>query len=79
VSEENNSLLDDFSVTLEYSVKEINSILSLLAQLPYIQVIGVINSIHHQVGPQFQKAKTSLDAVLKTAKKEGKDEPKATS
>jgi hypothetical protein len=68
--------LDDFTVTLEYTVKEINAMLNVLAKLPFIDAVGPINSIQVQVGPQFEKAQDSLNAVLKAAK-EAKDEPKA--
>ena len=70
--------LDDFSVTLEYTIKEINALLTLLAKLPFVDAVGAINSIQVQVSPQFEKAKASLDAVLKTAKEEAKNEPEAT-
>jgi hypothetical protein len=66
--------LDDFSVTLEYTIKEINAMLNALGKLPFIDAIGPINSIQMQVAPQFEKAKASLDAVLKTAKEGANDE-----
>jgi|GEM_PF-3236464 len=72
-----NNPLDDFSVTLEYTVKEINAILNLLAQLPYINAIGVINSIHAQVGPQFEKAKVNLEAVMKAKEAANESAPTA--
>lgn len=77
--ETSNNPLDDFSVTLEYTIKEINALLTLLAKLPFVESVGAINSIQTQVVPQFEKAKASLDAVLKTAKEEAKDESKAAS
>jgi hypothetical protein len=63
-----NNPLDEFSVTLEYTIKEINAMLNVLGKLPFVDAIGPINSIQMQVGPQFEKAKASLDAVLKTSK-----------
>lgn len=69
--------LDSFVVTLEYTVAEINAILNLLGQLPFIQSVGPINSIHVQVGPQIEKAKAGLEAALATSKEET-SEPKAT-
>lgn len=63
-----NNPLDDFSVTLEYTIKEINALLNALGKLPFIDAIGAINSIQMQVAPQFEKAKSSLDAVLKASK-----------
>jgi hypothetical protein len=64
----NNNPLDEISVTLEYTVKEINAMLNALAKLPFIDAVGPINSIQVQVAPQFEKAKASLDAVLKANK-----------
>jgi hypothetical protein len=63
-------LLDDFNVTLEFSVKEINALLNVLAQSPFIQVVGFINAIQEQAGPQVEHAKTSLEAVEKAQKDE---------
>ena len=63
-------LLDDFNVTLEFSVKEINALLNVLAQSPFIQVVGFINAIQNQAGPQVEQAKTSLEAVEKAQKDE---------
>ncbi len=63
-------LLDDFNVTLEFSVKEINGLLNVLAQSPFIQVVGFINEIQAQAGPQVEQAKTNLEAVEKAQKDE---------
>ena len=63
-------LLDDFNVTLEFSVKDINALLNVLAQSPFIQVVGFINDIQVQAGPQVEQAKTSLEAVEKAQKDE---------
>jgi hypothetical protein len=63
-------LLDDFNVTLEFSVKEINGLLNVLAQSPFIQVVGFINDIQVQAGPQVEHAKKSLEAVEKAQKDE---------
>jgi hypothetical protein len=63
-------LLDDFNVTLEFSVKEINALLNVLAQSPFIQVVGFINAIQEQAGPQVEHAKKSLEAVEKAQKDE---------
>lgn len=74
MSEEVSNPLDEFTVTLEYTVKEINALLNILAKLPFVEAVGAINSIQVQVGPQFEKAKASLDAVLKAAKEGANDE-----
>jgi hypothetical protein len=63
-------LLDDFNVTLEFSVKDINSLLNILAQMPFIQVVGFINEIQNQAGPQVEKARKSLEAVAEAQKDE---------
>ena len=63
-------LLDDFNVTLEFSVKDINSLLNILAQMPFIQVVGFINEIQNQAGPQVEKARKSLEAVAEVNKNE---------
>jgi hypothetical protein len=63
-------LLDDFNVTLEFSVKEINALLNVLAQSPFIQVVGFINAIQDQAGPQVEQARKSLEAVEKAQKNE---------
>ncbi len=63
-------LLDDFNVTLEFSVKDVNSLLNILAQMPFIQVVGFINEIQNQAGPQVEKARKSLEAVAEAQKNE---------
>ena len=63
-------LLDDFNVTLEFSVKEVNALLNVLAQSPFIQVFAFINAIQAQANPQVEHAKTSLEAVEKAQKNE---------
>ena len=63
-------LLDDFNVTLEYSVKEINELLNVLAQGSFIQVVGFITAIQKQAGPQVEQARASLEAVEKAQKDE---------
>jgi hypothetical protein len=63
-------LLDDFNVTLEFSVKEVNALLNVLAQSPFIQVFTFINAIQAQASPQVEHAKTSLEAVEKAQKDE---------
>jgi hypothetical protein len=65
MSEKVNDLLDDFNVTLEFSVREINGLLNVLAQSPFIQVVGFINAIQSQAGPQVEQAKKNLEAVEK--------------
>ena len=77
MTEEVKNPLDDFSVTLEFSVKEINALLNILNtpnQVPATTLVAFINAIQQQAGPQAQKAKDSLEAIAKA-----QDESKATS
>jgi hypothetical protein len=77
MTEEVKNPLDDFSVTLEFSVKEINALLNILNtpnQVPATTLVAFINAIQKQAGPQAQKAKDSLEAIAKA-----QDESKATS
>ena len=78
MSEEVSSPLDDFVVTLEYTIKEVNALLGVLAEVPFAKSYMAINSVQVQVAPQFEKAKASLEAAIK-ASKEKSDEPKAAS
>jgi hypothetical protein len=75
MSQEN--VLDDFAVTVQFSIKEINSLLNILntpTQVPATTLVAFINLIQQQAAPQAQKAADSLVAVAKA-----KDEPKTTS
>jgi hypothetical protein len=68
--------VDDFVVTLEMSVKELNALLNVLNtpnQVPTTTFVAFINMIQQQAGPQVQKAQESLAAVAKA-----QDESKAT-
>jgi hypothetical protein len=75
---DNNQLpaVDDFVVTLEMSVKEVNALLNVLNTpnaVPTTTFVAFINMIQMQAGPQVAKAQESLEAVAKA-----QDEPKAT-
>ena len=59
--------LNDFAVTLEFSVQEVNALLNILNtpnQVPAITLVNFINMIQLQAGPQVEKAKTSLEAAF---------------
>lgn len=61
--------IDDFVVTLEFAVKEVNALLNILNtphQVPATTLVAFINLIQQQAGPQVLKAQESLDAVLNT-------------
>ena len=69
-------VVDDFVVTLEFSVKEVNALLNILNtpnQVPATTLVAFINLIQQQAGPQVLKAQESLAAVAKA-----QDESKAT-
>jgi hypothetical protein len=69
--------VDDFVVTLEFSVKEVNALLNILNtpnQVPATTLVAFINLIQQQAGPQVQQAQESLAAVAKA-----QNEPKAAS
>jgi hypothetical protein len=69
--------VDDFAVTLEFAVKEVNALLNILNtpnQVPATTLVAFINMIQQQAGPQVLKAQESLAAVAKA-----QDESKAAS
>jgi hypothetical protein len=69
--------VDDFVVTLEMSVKEVNALLNVLNtpnQVPSTTFVAFINMIQQQATPQVLKAQESLAAVAKA-----QDEPQTTS
>jgi hypothetical protein len=69
--------VDDFAITLELTVKEVNALLNILNtpnQVPATTLVAFINMIQQQAGPQALKAQQSLDAVAKA-----QDESKAAS
>jgi hypothetical protein len=58
--------VDDFIVTLEFSVKEINTLLNILnmpSQVPSTTLVAFINLIQQQAAPQVQQAQEGLDAI----------------
>ena len=69
--------VDDFAITLELTVKEVNALLNILNtpnQVPATTLVAFINMIQQQAGPQALKAQQSLAAVAKA-----QDESKAAS
>ena len=59
--------LNDFAVTLEFSVKEVNALLNILNmpnQVPAITLVNFINAIQMQAQPQVEKAKAGLEAAF---------------
>jgi hypothetical protein len=58
--------VDDFVVTIEMSVKEVNALLNILNtpnQVPTTTFAAFINMIQMQAGPQVQQAEAGLAAV----------------
>jgi len=58
--------LDDFVVTLEFTLKDLNDIINLINQAnqaPIMALASVINAIQMQAGPQVAKAREALEAV----------------
>ena len=77
MSEEVKNMLDDFVVTLELSVRDVNVLLNVLNipnQVPATTLVAFINLIQQQALPQVKKAEESLAAVAKA-----QDESKAAS
>ena len=59
--------LNDFSVTLEFTVGQLNEIVNIVnqaGQASATALVGIINAIQMQAGPQIEKARTDLEAVL---------------
>jgi hypothetical protein len=76
MSEKELPSVDDFVVSIEMSVKEVNALLNILNtpnQVPTTTFVAFINMIQMQAGPQVSKAQESLEAVAKA-----QDEPKTT-
>lgn len=68
MSEATTPVLDDFVVSLEFAVKEVNALLNILNtpnQVPATTLVAFINLIQQQAGPQVLKAQESLAAVTK--------------
>ena len=53
--------LDDKVLKLEFTVKEVNSILNILGNLPFVQAVGLINAIQAQCSPQFDALQAEED------------------
>lgn len=47
--------IDNEMLKFEFSVAEINGILSALGQLPYVQSANIIGAIHAQAGKQIEE------------------------
>lgn len=77
MSEEIKKMLDDFVVTLEFPVRDVNVLLNILNTpnvTPTTTFAAFVNMIQQQALPQVKKAQEGLEAVAKA-----QDESKATS
>lgn len=76
MSDKVKEMLDDFVVTIELPIKDINVLLNCLNtpyQMPTTTAIYFINAIQNQAGLQVEKARKDLETVVK-AQEEKKDE-----
>jgi hypothetical protein len=62
--------LDNEILVFKFTVAQINGLLQILGNAPFLASAGIINDIQRQAGPQ-------VDQLI--ANKEAKDEPKTTS
>jgi hypothetical protein len=66
--------IDDFAVTIELTVKEINVLLNILNNPLHtnsVSLVTFIQLLQMQAGPQIEKAQASLKAVEEAQKKNG--------
>jgi hypothetical protein len=56
--------LESKILTLKFSVKDINSILNLLGNLPFVQSVGLINAIQAQCAPQVAALNENAEAPI---------------
>jgi hypothetical protein len=60
--------VDDFAVSIEFTVKELNALLNMMntpMQVPTTTWVAFINLLEQQASPQVQQAQESLAAVAK--------------
>jgi hypothetical protein len=65
--------LDDFSVNLEMTVKELNTLINLLnnpVTAQAVVLVAFIQLFQMQAGPQIEKAQAGLKAVAEATKKD---------
>jgi hypothetical protein len=71
MSENTEGMLNDFSVTLELSVRELNILLNTLNSPQQAQTLilaAFIDLFQRQADPQIEQAKINLEAVKKATK-----------
>jgi hypothetical protein len=65
--------IDDFAVTIELTVKEVNALLNILNNPLHtnaVSLVAFIQLLQMQAGPQVEKAQASLKSVEEAAKKD---------
>lgn len=65
--------IDDFAVTVELTVKEINALLNILNNPLHtnaVSLVAFIQLLQMQAGPQIEKAQATLKAIEETQKKD---------
>jgi hypothetical protein len=56
------------SITLDLSIEEINAILALLGNQPYVQVFGLIEKIKQQAAGQMQPVHEMVESKMQMEK-----------
>lgn len=72
MSEQQKDPLDDEIINFSFTVAQVNGLLQILANTPYVVSAGLISLINMQGEPQFR-------AAIERLTKKDKDEPKAAS
>lgn len=54
--------IGDKSIDLKFTVNEVNGLLNVLGQAPFVQVANLINAIQAQGGPQVEKLQAEAAA-----------------
>ena len=54
-------------INLALTIDQINALLAVLGNAPFVQSANLINEIQAQGAPQFEKIKTEYDALPKDA------------
>ena len=52
------------NITLNFTIDEVNALLTALGQLPYVQAAPLIQAIHNQAIPQVPAANTEEPEVV---------------
>ncbi|MCI5197613.1 MAG: hypothetical protein D3919_15615 [Candidatus Electrothrix sp. AW5] len=58
------------SISLQFSIEEVNTLLNALGDRPYVQVVELIQKIHQQAGEQVQQNPVPPDEEPETEQEE---------